>query len=62
MRIESGRWAVGYYRINLSWIVLLKAPRFGMIHLSYPVWWKPLAMLPRAIIAHTRLVLSNRRG
>ena len=48
----AGKWKVGYYRIGQSWIALLKMSRFGMIHLSHPVWWKPLALMPSAIV-HT---------
>lgn len=59
MLLESKKWAIGYYRVGKSWVALLRAPRFGMIHLGHYTWWKPLAMLPVAFVAHVRLLLKS---
>lgn len=59
MKIGGDKWFLGYYRVGVSWVLCLKAPHFGLIHLGHPVWWKPLALFPRAFIAHTKIVLQR---
>lgn len=54
--LSRGRWGIGFYKVGLSWVALLKAPRLGLIHLSHYVWWKPLALMPRAIVGNFRLM------
>jgi hypothetical protein len=47
-----------FYKMGRSWVVFVKLPNGGMIHLAHWKWWEPLRLLPHAIIAHWRLARS----
>lgn len=56
LHFERGGWAIGFYRVGLTWVALVKAPRFGMIHWGHWSPWRCLATFPRAFFAHVRLL------
>lgn len=62
MRIGKGRWFLGYYRVegSQSWVLCIRAPKFGMMHLGHHIWWKPFAIFLRAFVPHFKLAFFKR--
>jgi hypothetical protein len=58
--LEHGQWGIGFYKVGLSWVALLKAPLFGLMHMSHPIWYKAIASAFRAFITHLRLAAKSR--
>lgn len=44
-----------FSKVGLTWVLSLRVPRFGLIHLGSPYWWKPFKLFPRAFVAHCRV-------
>lgn len=47
-----------FYKVGPTWVLSLKAPHFGLIHLGSPYWWRPWQTFPRAFVAHCRVLLA----
>lgn len=62
MKIGGNKWFFGYYRVegSRSWVLCLKAPKFGLMHLGHYLWWKPLIVFPSAFVTHVRLAFFTR--
>ena len=49
-----GRWALGFYKIGQSWVLVVKLPKFGLLHWSHWSLRFMLATFPRAFTAYIR--------
>lgn len=58
---SRGRLAIGFYKVGPSWVALLKAPRFGMIHWSHWSAWRVIWTFPMAFFVHLRFAISRWR-
>ncbi len=61
MRLFFGEcgYGVGFYRAGSSWVLCAKFPRFGLMHLGSPYWWKPWVLMPFALSIHLRAVFRK---
>lgn len=51
--IGSKRFAA-FYKVGQSWVMFVRMPGGGIIHLGHWKWWEPIRMLPIAMWKHWR--------
>lgn len=49
-----------YYRVGPTWVLSLRLPKFGLIHLGSPYWWQPIWIFPLALWKHCRALIRTK--